>query len=67
MAGMKEANFTLSGVAIKRESDAAVLVVLPEGDEVWLPKSQIDSMDKRNADGVTIVMSAWIAKQKGLL
>lgn len=46
--------------SIKIETEAAILFVI-EGDEVWLPKSQIVEYD---ADEVTI--PRWLAMEKGL-
>lgn len=50
------------------ETDAAVKVYdHASEEEIWLPLSQVDSMHK-GKDGVgTIVVTAWIAKQKGLM
>ena len=58
---------------ILRESAAAVLVLFDQGGEAkqdWIPLSQIHSMthDPRVIQGYgdTIIMTAWIAKKKGL-
>lgn len=53
---------------ISQETDAAFLVVLEDGEEVWLPKSQISDPEdyaKGDKDGV-ISVTEWIAEQKGL-
>lgn len=53
---------------IVRETDAAFLVRLDDGEEVWLPKSQISSPETL-AEGdcdVTVSVTEWIAKEKGL-
>jgi hypothetical protein len=52
----------------KRETDAAVLIVdFATGEEVWIPLSQVHEMHfDKNQEG-TIVISAWIARQKGLV
>ncbi len=49
------------------ESDKAVLIIDPaSGEELWIPLSQIEEMHRdKNGDG-RIVMTRWIAKQKGL-
>jgi len=61
--------FTLRRATIVRETAAAILV-LQDGDEedesIWIPTSQVDQIT-RLPEGATIVMSAWIAKKKGLL
>jgi hypothetical protein len=51
----------------KHETDNAVLIIDPaSGEELWIPLSQVEEMHHdKNGDG-TIVMSAWIAKKKGL-
>lgn len=54
----------------KRETPKALLCEI-EGDEYWIPKSQIHDDSEvydagENREGVLIV-SEWIAKQKGLL
>lgn len=50
-----------------RETDNAVLVIDEDtGEEIWFPLSQVNSMHfDRNGVG-TIVVSDWIAAQKGL-
>ena len=56
-------------VVCKRATDKALLVVI-EGDEFWIPQSQIheDSEvfdDGEHSTGV-LVVTEWIAQQKGL-
>lgn len=53
---------TLTGVNIMRDQDKAILVEIAADVEIWLPKSQIKSID-----GDTIVITGWIARKKGLL
>lgn len=54
----------------RRESDNAVLVYDHATDEeIWFPFSQIESMHGRKPDGTgegSIVVTDWIARQKGL-
>lgn len=52
---------------IIRETDAAFLIEI-DGDEIWLPKSQIADVDDYNAGIEDCVMSIteWIAMEKGL-
>ncbi len=52
---------------VKRETDKALLVVV-EGEEVWIPKGQIhdDSEVYRQGDTGMLIVSLWIAEQKGL-
>lgn len=48
-----------------RESEKAVLIDIDQ-EELWIPLSQVKEMHKgANGEG-TIVMTAWIAKQKHL-
>lgn len=51
------------------ETDNAILIKDPTNEsEHWIPLSQVDEIhrDKKTNFG-TIVMSDWIAKQKGLI
>jgi len=47
---------------IMRMLDKAILIKTTDGEEIWLPKSQMDSYDEKE-----IVMKAWIAKEKGFI
>ena len=53
------------------ETDSAVKIFDPASDEeFWIPLSQVEEIHGRKADKTgegTIVMSDWIARQKGLL
>lgn len=49
----------------KHETDNAVLIDV-DGEEVWLPLSQVESMHFDGKGSGTIVISNWIAQQKGL-
>lgn len=52
---------------IKRETDSAFLVVV-DGEEIWLPKSQISDPDSYNEGDTncTVSVTKWIAREKGL-
>lgn len=52
---------------IKKETDAAFLVVI-DGDEHWIPKSQMSDPSDYSEDDedVTISITQFIAKEKGL-
>ena len=51
----------------KVETDKAVLIYDPASEEeVWIPLSQVCEMHKNKKGEGTIVMTEWIAKQKGL-
>lgn len=51
-----------------RASDKAILVDVPTVGEVWIPQSQIDDDSEvyRTDDEGDLVISNWIAKEKGL-
>jgi hypothetical protein len=49
---------------ILKETDAAVLIEI-DGEEYWIPLSQVHSM--HHGDTPYIMMTPWIAKQKGLM
>ena len=52
---------------ILRHSGGAVLILV-HGEELWIPKSQIeDAADLPAAGNAEVIMTAWIAKQKGLI
>lgn len=67
---MSDNVFRIEDFEVKYESEGALLVEI-EGDEYWIPKSQIHddsevwSMDTA-ADG-DLVITKWIATKKGLL
>lgn len=50
---------------IKRETDAAILVLYNDED-VWIPLSQVHSIH-RDPDRLHLYVTPWIAKQKGLV
>jgi hypothetical protein len=53
---------------VKRETEKALLVEIG-GEELWIPKSQIhdDSEVYREGDTGKLVITEWIAREKGLL
>jgi hypothetical protein len=53
---------------VLRETEKAFLVLV-DGEEVWLPHSQIADWDDYEAgdENVTMSVTEWIAEQKGLL
>lgn len=48
---------------VKRETEAAALVETDDGAEIWIPFSHIHEI---HGDG-RLVVTKWIATQKGLL
>ncbi len=52
----------------EHETDDAVLVTdSATGEQLWFPLSQVESMHFDAREQGTIVVTAWIAKQKGLI
>lgn len=49
------------------ETATGLLVKLPNGEKEWVPKSQIHATSDVNdvGDDGLLVVTAWIAKQKG--
>lgn len=47
-----------------RETDSAVLIAVDD-EQMWIPLSQVSEMHK--GKNGKIVMSQWIANQKGLI
>lgn len=56
-------------VTCSKETDKALLVEI-EGEEYWIPKSHIadesEVKDEDEHNEGTLVISAWIAREKGL-
>lgn len=53
----------VKGELVQETEDAILLVI--DGDEYWLPKSQID-YDGERGDVVTVSVPDWLASEKGL-
>lgn len=53
---------------IERETDRAFKLILDDGEEVWMPKSQVSDPDDYQEGDTNVSMSVtdWIAEQKGL-
>lgn len=51
---------------ILHETDAAILVSIGEGQNIWLPKSKID-YDGGVGDTIDVEMPEWLALEKGLI
>jgi hypothetical protein len=61
---------SLESVVATAETEDALLVMIDDyGDEVWIPKSQIhdDSEVYHSGHIGTLVITEWIAMQKGLI
>jgi len=50
---------------IRVERALAMMVVTDDGEEVWIPMSQVEEIHR--SDPPEIVMSEWCAVRKGLL
>ena len=60
--------YTLVGAEFEHETDAAICVRIPGEETIWLPLSQIESIEwSKDRKIVNVTMSAWIAKQKHLI
>jgi pectate lyase len=58
---------TFEDVLCMAETEDAILVEI-EGEDIWIPKSQVDDDSEvygKGHDG-RLVITAWIAKRKGL-
>lgn len=65
----EEAHVTITGATVKRTSEKAILIVTKDGDEIWLPRSQLREGSaelQAGKDKVSVCMSAWIAGEKSL-
>jgi hypothetical protein len=62
-----KAKVTLDNVEAKKDTGRALLCEI-DGEEVWIPHSQIDDDSEvfKLGDVGRLVISEWIAKQKGL-
>lgn len=60
---------SIEGVKGINQTDKAVLCLVPDKGEVWIPQSQIDDdSEVYSADSEgTLVISLWIAEQKNLV
>ena len=63
---MKQEEIFSVEAEILRETLKAVLIEV-EGEEIWLPRSQLIDDDELPVRGkARVKMTAWIAKEKGL-
>ena len=57
---------TLENVTLGRETDKAILATIDDTD-YWIPLSQVHKIERSPNKGCDkLVVSAWIAKEKGL-
>ena len=64
---MSDATFEIA-CEFKHETDNAILIIDPAtGEEIWIPLSQVEEIHRDKTGHGTIIMSAWIARKKGLL
>ncbi len=59
---------SIAGCVGLTESSKAVQVRLPDGRELWFPRSQLDKASEvtGDRDSGVLVITSWIAEQKGL-
>jgi hypothetical protein len=64
----KEDEVRFEGVTCKAESERAILVEI-EGEEIWVPKSQVvnDSEVYKKGDDGVLILTRWICEQKKLV
>jgi hypothetical protein len=57
-----------ANVVVEVETAMAILCWI-DGEKVWIPKSQIDDASEvyKDGDRGVLVVTEWIAKQKGLI
>jgi hypothetical protein len=57
----------IEGVLIKAATEKAILCII-DGKEVWIPQSQVDDRSEiwKQGDEGTLMISEWIARQKGI-
>lgn len=59
--------FRLEGAFVLKHSAKAILISY-QGEDYWLPISQLHDYDELPQEGDAVVkMSAWIAKEKGFI
>lgn len=60
---------TVKAESEKGSNDSGALLCLIDGEEIWIPKSQItdDSEVYETGTEGTLVVTEWIAEQKGLV
>lgn len=51
---------------VMHETDKAYLIK-HEGEEAWIAKSQIISMEHQGADDYSIEIPEWLAEEKGII
>lgn len=58
---------SLDDVRCTRETPKALLVVLEDGREEWIPKSQVTEDSEVYGEGHhgTLVVTSWLAEQRG--
>ena len=63
------ASYETSDVVAVAETELALLCFFREGEEIWIPKSQLlpESEVQTRGDVGTLVITRWIAMKNGLL
>jgi hypothetical protein len=62
-----DATVSFEDVTCKAETEKALLCII-DGEEHWIPKGQVDDDSEvyKRGDQGTLIVTEWIAKQKGL-
>lgn len=67
---MADTPYEIPDVRVIKETDKALLCNI-EGEEIWIPKSQImdesEVFDEDDNSNGTLVITEWIANEKGLI
>ena len=65
--GMDDNSFTYGNVKSIRDTDKALLVEDDDGDQIWVPKSQLteDSEVWKTGQDGDLVVTKWFAEQHG--
>jgi hypothetical protein len=64
-----EKDFSFAGT-ITAASAKALKINTGQGDDIWVPKSQIDDscvMEGVEGENVDLIIPVWLAKKKGLI
>lgn len=58
----------LEGITLGKETAKAIMITTAEGEDIWIPISQVHQIVRTKEKGADrLVVSKWIAEQKGLI
>lgn len=55
---------TITVSSIDRETERAIQISAPDGEKIWLPKSQIEQQRRLDQTGIDIIVPAWLYNEK---